>query len=96
VRVINFNINGAMVPGRKDHEIQECSWHLLAAYGADIGLIQEVELKAIPDWAYKEWTIVYGEPELLGNLQVGWGSVIVAQKGTGPQTQKRLGSVSNG
>ncbi|HPU92959.1 MAG TPA: hypothetical protein PKU99_02315 [Candidatus Saccharicenans sp.] len=81
MRVINFNINGAMVPGRKDHEIQERSWHLLAAYGADIGLIQEVELKAIPDWAYKEWNIVCGEPELLGDAQVGWGSVIVAKEG---------------
>ncbi len=90
MRVINFNIKGAKGPGKKNHEIQERSWHLLAAYGADIGLIQEVELKAIPDWVYKEWTIVCGERELLGNLTVEWGSVIVAKKGLGLKARNDL------
>ena len=80
MRVVNFNINGARVPGRKSHEIQERSWHLLAAYGADLALIQEVELRAIPDWAKERWTIVTGEPAFLGDLQMGWGSAIAADK----------------
>lgn len=81
MRVINFNIKGARVPGRKDRETQERSWHLLAAYGADLALIQEVELKAIPNWAKERWTIIAGEPAFLGDLQVGWGSAIAAREG---------------
>jgi endonuclease/exonuclease/phosphatase family metal-dependent hydrolase len=81
MRVINFNIKGARVPERKDCETQERSWHLLAAYGADLALVQEVELTAIQNWAKERWTIVMGEPAFLGDLQVGWGSVIAAHKG---------------
>ncbi len=80
MRVINFNIKGARIPGKKDHATQERSWHLLAAYGADLALVQEAELKAIPNWAKERWSIVTGEPSILGDSQVGWGSAIAAHK----------------
>ncbi len=78
MRVINFNIKGARVPGRMSHAIQERSWHLLASYGADLALIQEVEIKAIPDWARRYWTIIHREPGIHGE-GAGWGSVIAAR-----------------
>jgi exonuclease III len=79
MRVINFNIKGARAPGRKDHATQERSWHLLAAYNADIALVQEVGAKAIPDWVRQKWTIVQGDPSIFGNAMAGWGSVIAAR-----------------
>ncbi len=79
MRVINFNIKGARVPGRKNRVTQERSWHLLAAYNADVALVQEVETKAIPDWVSKRWTIIHGKQDLFGNAMAGWGSVIAAK-----------------
>jgi len=79
VRVINFNINGAKVPGKKDHDTQGRSWHLLAAYGADLALLQEVEHKAIPGWARERWTIITGDRKLVGAESWGWGSAIAAR-----------------
>ena len=90
MRVINFNIKGARVPGRKDSQTQGRSWHMLAAYGADLALIQEVELNAIPGWAKERWTIITGEPAFLGDLQLGWGSVIAAHKGLKLRTRNDL------
>jgi hypothetical protein len=55
MRVINFNIKGAKVPGRMSYATQERSWHLLATYGADLAFVQEVEIKAIPEWAHPGW-----------------------------------------
>lgn len=77
MRVVNFNIKGANVPGRMSQAIQERSWHLLATYGADLALVQEVEIKAIPDWARKCWTIIHREPAI-HNDGAGWGSIIAA------------------
>jgi endonuclease/exonuclease/phosphatase family metal-dependent hydrolase len=79
MRIINFNIKGANVPGRMDHATQDRSWHLLATYDADIALIQEVEIKAIPDWARQRWSIIGRDPNILGGKLAGWGSVIAAR-----------------
>jgi len=86
MRVINFNIKGAKVPGRKGYATQERSWHLLAAYNADIALVQEVEAKAIPDWVRQRWTIIKSEQDVFGNAMAGWGSVIAAR----PQLNLRV------
>ena len=79
MRVINFNIKGANVPGRKDHATQERSWHLLASYNADIAFVQEVEAKAIPNWVRQRWTIIQGDQDIFGKPLAGWGSVIAAR-----------------
>lgn len=78
LRVVNFNIHGAKVPGRKSHAVQERTWHLLAAYGADLALVQEVEIKAIPERAWQRWSIIHGDKATYGNDWPGWGSVIAA------------------
>jgi endonuclease/exonuclease/phosphatase family metal-dependent hydrolase len=78
LRVVNFNIHGAKAPGRKSRTVLERSWHLLAAYGADLALVQEVEIKAIPEWARRRWTIIHGDKATYGDDWPGWGSVIAA------------------
>jgi endonuclease/exonuclease/phosphatase family metal-dependent hydrolase len=80
VRVVNFNIHGANVPGKKDRKTQERAWHQLAAWSADLALIQEAEHKAIPDWARDRWEFVVGDPAVLGSPSAGWGSVIAADR----------------
>jgi exonuclease III len=83
MRVVNFNIKGAFVPGRKDREIQERSWHQVAAFGADLVLLQEVEEKAIPDWVHQRWTVVKAKAGVVADVKNDgknhtWGSVIAA------------------
>ena len=79
MRVITFNIKGANVPGRKDHATQKRSWQLLAAYNADLAFVQEVQHKAIPEWARERWSIVEVNPQTLTTKPAGWGSVIAAK-----------------
>jgi len=80
MRVVNFNIHGARVPGRKGCEIQERSWHQVAAFGADLALLQEVDENAIPDWVHQrqQWTVVHAMPGVAGLKNLSWGSVIAA------------------
>jgi endonuclease/exonuclease/phosphatase family metal-dependent hydrolase len=85
LRVVSFNIKGARVPGRKSRSTQERSWHLLAAFGADVALMQEVEHEAIPQWARERWSLVVGDVALVGGPDMGWGSVIAAR----PKLQMR-------
>lgn len=83
MRVINFNIHGANVPGRKDRATQERAWHQLASYNADLALVQEVQHDAIPEWAKERWTILQGDPGIFPSAAAGWGSVIAAAGGLG-------------
>jgi hypothetical protein len=71
VRIASFNLGGANVPGKRSRMQQERSWHWLAANGVDLGLVQEEEHAAVPQWVAERWSVVRGE--------VGrWGSAIVA------------------
>lgn len=78
MRVVSFNIKGAFVPGRASHDEQRRSWHLLAAFGADIALVQEVDPAAIPSWAFERWTIVKASPGVGWIDKPAWGSMIAA------------------
>src|SRR5438046_7725120 len=60
LRVVNFDIDGAAVAGRSERVLQERAWHLLAAYGADLTLVLEVERAAEPSWARDRWMFVEG------------------------------------
>jgi endonuclease/exonuclease/phosphatase family metal-dependent hydrolase len=85
LRVVSFNINGARSPGRRSKLAQQRSWHQLAAFDADVALIQEAEHKAIPPWARERWEIIPVSADLIQNT-AGWGSLIAAVPSLKPST----------
>lgn len=79
LRVVCFNIGGAFVPNRSTYEQQARAWHQLAAFDAEIALVQEAAEAAIPAWVGKRWDVVKGEMGRFGKT-IAWGSVVVAGK----------------
>lgn len=68
MRLVSWNINGARHPGSASYAQQAGSWEALRAMKAEVILLQEVDPKAIPEWARAHWT--------LHGLEGTWGSVV--------------------
>jgi hypothetical protein len=86
LRVVNWNLHGACVPGKASRQQQERAWHYLAALAPDVALLQEVEWAAIPEWAKSRWQLVSALGESLGPDK--WGSLIAVR--TEIQTRARV------
>ncbi|HEU4578249.1 MAG TPA: hypothetical protein VFS67_08345 [Polyangiaceae bacterium] len=89
LRVVSWNLHGARVPGKASRQQQSRAWHYLAALGADILLLQEVEWGAIPAFIRDTWSIIPGNelPEL---GDAGWGSLIGAPPKLHLRSRKEL------
>jgi len=89
VRVVSWNLHGAAVPGKSSRQQQLRAWHYLAALGADVILLQEVEWAAIPAFAGDLWRNVKGDeiPEL---ADARWGSLIGARPELGLRSRKEV------
>ena len=59
------------MPGKSTRQQQLRAWHYLAALGADVILLQEVEWAAIPAFAHHIWTSIKGD-EILELADAPW------------------------
>lgn len=77
------------MPGKSSRQQQLRAWHYLAALGADVILLQEVEWAAIPAFASDLWSSVKGDeiPEL---ADACWGSLIGARTDLGLVSRKEV------
>jgi endonuclease/exonuclease/phosphatase family metal-dependent hydrolase len=89
MRVVSWNLHGAAVPGKSTRQQQLRAWHYLAALGADVILLQEVEWAAIPAFASDLWSSVKGD-EIPALADARWGSLIGARADLGLHSRKEL------
>jgi endonuclease/exonuclease/phosphatase family metal-dependent hydrolase len=61
MRLVSWNLHGAVIRGRAALDRQHRAWACIRDLNADLVFAQEVSDGGIPAWARDEWTILDGE-----------------------------------